>query len=119
MRPLIPKSSPLRSVEEKLIEAIDEMKEDEARALAVGLNYPTWATHRWWGMKVGLKAVRKLYRESPGLVDRTSRCDFCGKPLPAADGYVDWDNTPVLAYDDGSPMYGCPDCAAVEEGGDT
>jgi hypothetical protein len=53
--------------------------------------------------------------EHPGLVDRTTRCDFCGHPLPHEDGLVDLDAMPVLAYDDGSPMYGCPACAALED----
>ena len=48
----------------------------------------------------------------PGLVDRTERCAFCGKPLEHdEDGEVDWETVPVLAYDDGSPMYGCKVCA--------
>jgi len=115
MMPRIPKSSPLRAVEEKLIAAIQEMKRYDACARAVGVNSPTWAQQRAWGIESGLKAVRELHRQSPGLMDQTSRCDFCGKPLPTTHGCVDWDATPVLAYDDGAPMYGCPACAAMGE----
>jgi uncharacterized protein with PIN domain len=53
--------------------------------------------------------------EHPGLVDQTARCDFCGKPLPHEDGVVDWETVPVLAYDDGAPMYGCPACAKPDK----